>query len=364
MKNIRMIVSSGPLKTIARQKLKGHWFEAAAIFLIVELFGNAGQRLFTDNMDLGTTSGADLKSVFNLHSNIILFGGGMGILSFFIGGAIAVGGIHYVLNLLRDNDPKFSDILYGFKYYWRSFKQAFLFNLILVLPILVIVVVAILISVGLSQRVDTILLASIILFTIFILAWLVYSIVISYALSFRYFQVADEHYEYMGAFDSFRVCARAMKGNKAHLFGVELSFIGWYLLAAIPGAIVQVAAPNSTTAFVIQLLLMIPFAFIAAYLYTTEGVYYRILTGELKIDVVDDSPIEQITAKLDTSEEATTETVDSESDITMEDPKFPPNVDHNTTNDVRVDSPAESGRDDKVLEDPQDSDRNNRFEDK
>ncbi|XVG95009.1 DUF975 family protein [Eubacteriales bacterium KG127] len=345
MKNIRMIVSSGPLKSIARQKLKGHWFEAAAIFLIVGIFGNAGQRLFTNNLNFKINSGTDFKSMFDMHGSILTFGIVLGVVTFFIGGAIAVGGMHYILNLLRDNNPKFSDILYGFKYFWRSFKQSFLFELVIVFPVIIIAIIAVIISVGLSQRVDTILLASIILFIIFTFAWLIYTIVISYALSFRYFQIADEHYEYMGAIDSFKVCSKAMKGNKAHLFGVELSFIGWLLLVVVPSAFIQTFTQDTSIAFIMQLLVMIPMSFIAAYLYATEGIYYRILTGELKIDVVDDSPLENLDMESDSLKESLNKKVDSveENELTMEDPKFPPNIDSSPSKGIDFESSAKTG---------------------
>ncbi len=294
MKHIRMIVSSGPMKKIAKEKLKGHWFEAAAVFLLWTILGEGAYSYIRSEFKI-----ADYTLAYNSYFNfttgqsitIIL----LAVITFLIAGALSVGAMRYTLNLVRDENPKFTDLFYGFTCYWRSFKQHFFYNLIISLPIIVVVGVAIVISIAISQRVDSMLATFIILFIIFLLAWFVYAIVMTLSLFFKFYVIADDKFQYNGAIDSLKTCASMMKGNKAHLFGVALSFIGWYLLPSIPSFIVAltVAPADPVMGAVLTTLTTVIFgSFVMAYSYTTFAVYYRILRGELKIDIVDDMPSE------------------------------------------------------------------------
>ena len=110
-------------------------------------------------------------------------------------------------------------------------------------------------------------------------------------LLFKFFVIADEKFQYNGAIDSLKTCYSMMSGNKAHLFGIILSFIGWYLLAVLPGMVlVAITDENSTAVVWGNILTLIPLSFVSAYAYATFAVYYRLLIGELKIDIVDEEP--------------------------------------------------------------------------
>ncbi|MDY6116523.1 MAG: DUF975 family protein, partial [Anaerovoracaceae bacterium] len=213
-------------------------------------------------------------------------------LTFFLAPPILVGGMKYILKLVKDEDAKFSDIFYGFTCYWRSFKQYFLFNLIIALPILILVTIAILITSSMSQRVDTLLLSILVIIMILFLVWIVYAIVMKIGLLFKFFVIADEKFQYNGAIDSLKTCYSMMKGNKAHLFGVIVSFIGWYLLAILPSSIFIALVPSDTALIWGNVITLIPLSFVSAYAFATFAVYYRILRGELKIDIVDEEPQE------------------------------------------------------------------------
>lgn len=290
MDHVRMIIAAAPMKKIARQKLKGHWLESAAVFIIYSIFAQGLSQIFLNSKrdvdeDVVTMVTQNLENIVTITLVLVL-------LTFFLAPPILVGGMKYILNLVKDEDAKFSDIFYGFTCYWRSFKQYFLFNLILALPILILVTIAILITSSMSQRVDTLLLSILVIIMILFLVWMVYAIVLKIGLLFKFFVIADEKFQYNGAIDSLKTCYSMMKGNKAHLFGVIVSFIGWYLLAILPGSIFVAVVPSDTVLIWGNVLTLIPLSFVSAYAFATFAVYYRILRGELKIDIVDEEPQE------------------------------------------------------------------------
>ncbi|MDD7512629.1 MAG: DUF975 family protein [Clostridiales bacterium] len=290
MDHVRMIIGAAPMKKIARQKLKEHWLESATVFIIYSIFAQGLSQIFLNSKrdvdeDVVTMVTQNLENIVTITLVLVL-------LTFFLAPPILVGGMKYILKLVKDEDAKFSDIFYGFTCYWRSFKQYFLFNLIIALPILILVTIAILITSSMSQRVDTLLLSILVIIMILFLVWIVYAIVMKIGLLFKFFVIADEKFQYNGAIDSLKTCYSMMKGNKAHLFGVIVSFIGWYLLAILPSSIFIALVPSDTALIWGNVITLIPLSFVSAYAFATFAVYYRILRGELKIDIVDEEPQE------------------------------------------------------------------------
>ena len=76
-----------------------------------------------------------------------------------------------------------------------------------------------------------------------------------------------------------------MKGNKGKLFLLSLSFIGWYLLASVPGAILSAIAVNITVnSFVLLIVNLIGTfvsAFVMAYALTAQMAFYDMLIGRI-----------------------------------------------------------------------------------
>ena len=76
-----------------------------------------------------------------------------------------------------------------------------------------------------------------------------------------------------------------MKGNKGKLFLLSLSFIGWYLLASVPGAILSAIAVNITVnSFVLLIVNLIGTfvsAFVVAYVLTAYMAFYDMLIGRI-----------------------------------------------------------------------------------
>ena len=75
-------------------------------------------------------------------------------------------------------------------------------------------------------------------------------------------------------------------GNKMALFLLDLSFIGWIILAQIPaGVLGSLFAAQGITGkvplFVIQIVGLIPTCFLASYMQEAQVVFYDIMTGRL-----------------------------------------------------------------------------------
>lgn len=76
-----------------------------------------------------------------------------------------------------------------------------------------------------------------------------------------------------------------MKGNKGKLFVLVLTFIGWYLLASLPGAFLGAIVGMTTTSFVVlqivDIIASFATAFVTAYLTTAQMAFYDMLIGRI-----------------------------------------------------------------------------------
>ena len=111
--------------------------------------------------------------------------------------------------------------------------------------------------------------------------------------AFRYsqaFYLRIDHPEWTSS-QCLAASSRLMKGNKLKLLGMNLSFIGWYMLATIPATIIGFFIDSSTASLVATIVLSIPVLFVDLYLMMTETVFYELLTGNLIVQ--EKSPFDQ-----------------------------------------------------------------------
>ena len=120
------------------------------------------------------------------------------IISLIIAGPIAIGQCKLFINLSNNENPKFSDVWFGFG------------NILKALGVTLLIGIAV--SIG----------------TIF---FIIPGIIISFMYSQVYYIMA-EHPE-MSVIDSLKESSKIMKGHKMELFILELSFIGWIILTTI-----------------------------------------------------------------------------------------------------------------------------------
>ena len=120
------------------------------------------------------------------------------IISLIIAGPIAIGQCKLFINLSNNENPKFSDVWFGFG------------NILKALGVTLLIGIAV--SIG----------------TIF---FIIPGIIISFMYSQVYYIMA-EHPE-MSVLEILKESSKIMKGHKMELFILELSFIGWIILTTI-----------------------------------------------------------------------------------------------------------------------------------
>ena len=79
-----------------------------------------------------------------------------------------------------------------------------------------------------------------------------------------------------------------MKGNKATCFLLELSFIGWLLLAIVPlsivGGIVSALSMAPIVFILVCIIASLSMSPVMAYMYSTFTIFYHILMGRQSED--------------------------------------------------------------------------------
>jgi len=178
--------SRAELKDIAKEKLKGNWANAILVCLVV-LILTGGVSLTISGREF-ILYGARGRSTYNFGDLIKLI----------IGGPMSLGMVSYFLNLIRDKEARIEDTFSGF----RNFASAFLVQL-------------------LSE--------------IFILLWALLLIIpgiiaaLSYSMAYYILQDNPE----LSAMDVIRESKKLMDGEKARLFVLGLSFLGWIIVGVI-----------------------------------------------------------------------------------------------------------------------------------
>ena len=267
----------------ARTALKGRWGIAVVAFIVALALGMSGGSGFSFNLPSGSNSdlsdiiqeGGSTASLEGLEAVIelleegdtasaveMLLSGAIGfalivaflgilILSLlyglFVGAPATVGYHRFNLDLL-DRKPSLSigTIFYGFKKcYLKSIGVYFMLSLIqlgLAMAILFAAGVVLVFSIATASAMALLL----------VFAVLIFGAAATFCITFRYalcYYILAEYPE-LGVMDVLRNSASLMKGNKWRLFCLEMSFIGWYLLAACCtcGLGVFVVAPYSYAA--------------------------------------------------------------------------------------------------------------------
>ena len=120
------------------------------------------------------------------------------IISLVITGPLAIGQSRFFINLANRENPKFSDLWFGFNNILRSIGVTLL--------------------VGVAVCIGTIL-------------FIIPGIIVSFMYSQVYYIMAEN--PDISVLDCLRESARIMKGHKMELFILELSFLGWIILTAL-----------------------------------------------------------------------------------------------------------------------------------
>ena len=247
------------LRTLGRNALAGKWKTAiitVCIYVVVmqlptavfdALFGKNVGSFMTNN---GYTYGMDADFYVSLYNNMPQTSALSGLYVLLVSGAMQLGLTLYFLATFRKHAVEPADIFLGFERFGKALGL-FLFQLL------------------------------------FIFLWTLLFIIPGIIATFRYSQaffiLADDPDK--GIRQCMNESKAMMKGNKAKYFLLNLSFIGWGLLALIPASIISsLGSVISNNAFIIALFTIIGnllTAPVIAYMFSAFSGFYEILAGHL-----------------------------------------------------------------------------------
>ena len=215
----------------AREALKGRWIKAGGVGLLAALlgasidmsgsagsFGSSAQNSSNLAEQFGGFSGSSAGSAVSAVFLAVFLGVALvflvwAIVMLVIGGATTLGFAKYNLNLVDDKDPKLKDIFSQYDRLGTGFGMQFFRMLFITLWSLLLVIPG---------------------------------IIATYSYSMTAYILCEN--PQMTAREAIRKSKELMKGNRWRLFCLEISFIGWELLAVL--AIVLVAVMFMPTMFV------------------------------------------------------------------------------------------------------------------
>lgn len=215
----------------AREALKGRWIKAGGVGLLAALlgasidmsgsagsFGSSAQNSSNLAEQFGGFSGSSAGSAVSAVFLAVFLGVALvflvwAIVMLVIGGATTLGFAKYNLNLVDDKDPKLKDIFSQYDRLGTGFGMQFFRMLFITLWSLLLVIPG---------------------------------IIATYSYSMTAYILCEN--PQMTAREAIRKSKELMKGNRWRLFCLEISFIGWELLAVL--AIVLVTVMIMPTMFV------------------------------------------------------------------------------------------------------------------
>ncbi len=288
--NIIITEKIGTLRQLGRNALRGKWPAAIIAVLIYiicmrvpvlimnQLFGINPGNLFTTE---GYTYQVDPELYSQLYNQMPHYSVLAMLYLLLVSGAFELGLMIYFLASFRGHIVGVKDVFLGFERFGKALGL-FLFRLLFIY--------------------------------LWSLLFIIPGIIASIRYSQAFFVLADDPQK------SIRQCMdeskAMMRGNKGTYFLLSLSFIGWFLLAAIPGGFLQgIAETVSNNEIVQDLAEIISAMFLApvyAYLYSTFAGFYEILAGHLIKEtspaplspdqIFTDAPVEKIEAVIESIE--------------------------------------------------------------
>lgn len=188
-------MTSSDLRMIARSNLAGNWVKSALVAFIASLLGGAlygGSFSISIDDDLLVYLPTAVRYYLLIAATIGFF---FSILHFIIGGTVRLGYCAYLLKQYDGQDPELKDLFSQFHRFGDGFCLALLEG-------------------------------------IYIFLWTLLFIIPGIIASLRYAMAPFIMVEspYMTASEAITASKRMMEGNKARLFCLQLSFIGWSFL--------------------------------------------------------------------------------------------------------------------------------------
>jgi uncharacterized membrane protein len=271
------IKSINEIKKEARQALNGRWAIAILVCFIFILITSIVSILigikdisalknsfsYLQSSQAMGLQGSNSQVIINLNT----------LVNFIIGGPLLFGLSSFFLKLIRNNDVKVEDLFNGFRKFGKTFLLKLVITIFSILWSLVVFVPTTIIGIiicipaiknisyeniygsefEILENIFAMIIGSLaIVGLIFIIAFIIYSLIIyKYELSY-YILVDNEDYDAMTCISQSK---KMMKGFKSKLFLLNLSFIGWGILCLMSFGI--------------------GFLWLRPYIYTSKAAFYE-----------------------------------------------------------------------------------------
>lgn len=233
-----VLTPSSEIRRAARTTLQGRWKSAVLAMAVYQAI------LLIPTTVLDIISGP--KYIWGMAVDGSFAGS---IYTFVLTGVFSIALAAYFLNMTRGRAVHFTDIFDGFEYMFKSLGLFFMVSLFTVLWTCCFIVPG-------------------------IIAWCRYS---------QAFYILAENPDkpIMMCIDESKAM---MMGNKSKYFCLNLSFIGWSILASLPGAILESVSEMADFPYavsqIISVAAMIPFLWVYAYMNAADSNFYEIVTGK------------------------------------------------------------------------------------
>lgn len=268
----------------ARDLLRGNWTRVYVGMALAAIFSGMMVLFFTDCVPFGKISTIGNLEVTHRHAysnfiNSVMFqlNGTSTVPSaerpvstiaifyrIFISDIFTFGVASFMLNFTRKKDINPGYIFSGFEYYFKCFLLALVQGLLIVFWYLLLVIPGIVKTFAYSQS----------------------------------FYILAENPE-KGVLQCITESRIRMDGNKWEYFLLNVTFIGWNILASIPlliGIFYFKPTPGTVNEFLVVLIASLPVYIVSAYFQTTSTVFYNLLTGYTKLsdaETAKDAPADE-----------------------------------------------------------------------
>ena len=240
---------------IAREALRGKWIVSVVTTFVASLIGaqiasgggsSSSNSSDNNSIDLGQYFSHEVLNFFRIVLAALLVYAVINIIiSLIIGGAGKLGYARYNLNLIDGKEARLTDLFSQF----HRLGDGFVMNLLL---------------------------------AVYTFLWTLLFVIPGIIKSFSYAMtpyILYEHPEYNPNY-AITLSREMMDGNKFRLFCLNLSFIGWELLCAVPAIVALVGVLYGN--FILLPLLMVSFIgslFVDAYMEAAQAAFYREVSG-------------------------------------------------------------------------------------
>ncbi|NLY82912.1 MAG: DUF975 family protein [Clostridiales bacterium] len=238
MNNFIIRDSASDIRGMSRFILRKQWVTVALGVLIFQLVMTLVPDILTTLFPLQTNYNEQIDQVVQTSSVSALY-------NLLMTGPLTFGLNMFFLSFLRYKDVNYGNLFEGFSFYLKALALNIVMNVFIFLWALLL---------------------------------LIPGIIAYYRYSQAYYILVDDPTK--GIMQCINESKAMMVGNKSHLFGVQMSFIGWYFLAVLPSSIIiqgMGEINDITSTIVSDILLIIPMSLVMAYSYTAFTIFYELL---------------------------------------------------------------------------------------